>query len=52
MSNQYAVIAVRKLCASHDENIDIMLELDFGCMPKIAILLEQMNIFKQNVDSI
>ena len=31
-----AVIAARILRASHEENIDIMLEWDFGRIPKIG----------------
>ena len=30
------MIAARILRESHEENIDIMLEWDFGCIPKIG----------------
>ena len=37
---KYAVTVAKILCASHEENIDIMLEWDFGRIPKIGIILK------------
>ena len=43
--NKYAVIVAKILYASHEENIDIMLEWDFGCIPKIDIILKTNEYF-------
>ena len=43
--NNYAVTLAKKLCASHEENINIMLEWDFGRIPKIDIILKTNKYF-------
>ena len=39
-SNKYAVTVAKILCASHEENIVIMLKWDFGRVSKIDIILK------------
>ena len=34
--NKYAMTVAKILCASHEENIDIMLEWDFGHIRKVG----------------
>jgi len=39
------VTVAKIMCASHKRNIDIMLKLDFGRIPKIDIILKTYEYF-------
>ena len=43
--NKYVMKVAKTVCLSHEENIDIMLELVFGRIPKVDIILKTYKYF-------
>ena len=51
-SYKYAVTVAKLLCASHEENMDIMFKWDLGSIPKIDNILKPNEYLKKKLNSI